>query len=48
LPDLANLDSGGVRDRVDFRGLYASLLNQWLRIDPAPILGQRNTGLQLT
>jgi uncharacterized protein (DUF1501 family) len=46
-PDLTNLDSGDVAHKVDYRDLYASLLQQWLKIDPTPILDARATSLQL-
>ena len=44
-PDLKNLDAGDVAFKVDYRDLYASLLRQWLDIDPAGILGERVTSL---
>jgi uncharacterized protein (DUF1501 family) len=46
-PDLAQLDSGDVAYKIDYRDLYASLLRQWLAIDPAPILGARDAALEL-
>ncbi len=46
LPDLANLDDGGdPRSTTDFRDVYATLLRQWLAIDPEPILGRRDGSL---
>ena len=47
-PDLANLDQGDLRHQVDFRGIYASILKDWLGADDAAILGtgfERITGL---
>lgn len=38
-PDLANLDSGNLRFQTDFRSLYATILDGWLQVDPASILG---------
>jgi len=38
-PDLANLEHGDVRFRTDFRSLYATLLEDWLDVRHAPILG---------
>ncbi len=38
-PDLTDLDDGDIRHRVDFRAVYAAILERWLRIDHAPILG---------
>lgn len=47
-PSLAELDeTGDPRFTVDFRDVYASLLRQWLNVDPAPILGERNAALPL-
>jgi uncharacterized protein (DUF1501 family) len=46
-PDLANLDAGDVPFRIDYRDLYASLLHQWLGVDPTVILGKRDTNLEL-
>jgi uncharacterized protein (DUF1501 family) len=39
LPSLANLDSGDLKYTVDFRSVYATLLQNWLGTDPAAILG---------
>ncbi len=47
MPDLANPDDGDLRYKIDFRDVYASLLGQWLGIDPAPVLGPREAALQL-
>ena len=38
IPDLANLDDGDVRHKVDFRAVYASVLRQWFGVDPDPVL----------
>jgi len=38
-PDLANLDQGDLRHKVDFRSIYASILKDWLGADDAAILG---------
>lgn len=46
-PDLKNLDAGDVAFKVDYRDLYASLLRQWLDIDPAGILGERVSSLEV-
>ena len=37
--DLADLDQGDLRHRVDVRGLYAAVLRDWLGADDAAILG---------
>lgn len=38
-PDLQQLDQGDLIFKVDFRDVYASLLEKWLDTDPALILG---------
>jgi uncharacterized protein (DUF1501 family) len=40
-PDLASLDDGDVRYSLDFRRVYAALLDRWLSIDSAAVLGER-------
>ena len=40
-PDLANLDEGDLKYQIDFRNIYATLLNNWLKITPDKILGQQ-------
>jgi uncharacterized protein (DUF1501 family) len=40
LPDLADLDEGDLRFKVDFKNVYATVLNNWLTADDAKILGQ--------
>lgn len=47
VPDLLNLDDGDVRYQVDFRDVYASLLRDWLGVDPAAVLGPRDGVLKL-
>lgn len=40
-PDLANLDeNGNLRYHSDFRGVYANVLDDWLRVDSAQVLGE--------
>ncbi|RYY85843.1 MAG: DUF1501 domain-containing protein [Chitinophagaceae bacterium] len=41
LPDLADLDQGDIRHKVDFRQVYATLLQKWLGTSPAEVLGGR-------
>ncbi len=41
LPDLADLDDGDLKFRVDFRQVYATLLNNWLGASPEAILGEK-------
>ena len=38
-PKLADLDEGDIRFRLDFRQLYASILADWLRVEPAAVVG---------
>ena len=38
-PDLVNLDSGDLRMQIDFRSVYAALLDNWLSVDSKEILG---------
>lgn len=40
LPDLANLDDGDLKYQVDFRQVYATVLNNWLAADAGAILKQ--------
>jgi hypothetical protein len=46
-PDLKKLDLGDLRFTIDFRDVYATLLRNWLKIDPKPILGNRDETLEL-
>lgn len=41
LPDLADLDEGDLRHRVDFKNVYATVLNKWLGANDEPILGRK-------
>ena len=38
-PSLSDLDAGDLKMSVDFRSVYATLLNNWLRVDATPVLG---------
>lgn len=38
-PDLADVRDGGLRHRVDFRGVYTDVLANWLRVDATGLLG---------
>ena len=41
LPDLANLDDNGdIIHTVDFRSVYATILDKWLEVDDATILNK--------
>jgi len=44
LPDLANLDNGDLRYSIDFRSVYASVLEHWFETDSVSVLkGQFET-----
>ncbi len=38
-PSIDDLDDGDLKHHTDFRRIYASLLRDWLEIDPVPIIG---------
>ena len=40
MPDLADLDEGDLKYRVDFKEVYATILHRWLGADDAQILGK--------
>jgi uncharacterized protein (DUF1501 family) len=40
-PSLTELDQGDLIYNVDFRSLYATVLEKWMAIDSLPVLGQR-------
>jgi uncharacterized protein (DUF1501 family) len=40
-PSLADLDGGDLRFHVDFRAVYATVLERWLGADAAGVLGRR-------
>jgi len=42
-PSLTNLDQGDLIHTTDFRGVYADLLDNWMKIDSAAALGARFT-----
>lgn len=44
-PSLTDLDQGDLKHTVDFRSIYASVLNQWFDIKPETILGQTFSAL---
>lgn len=41
LPDLANLDEGDLRYKVDFKNVYATILNKWLKVNDQTVLKGR-------
>lgn len=40
MPNLADLNSGDLKHQVDFKAVYATLLNKWLQTDDEAILGK--------
>jgi uncharacterized protein (DUF1501 family) len=38
-PDLSDLDRGDLKVHIDFRRVYATILNQWLSVPPEDVLG---------
>jgi uncharacterized protein (DUF1501 family) len=44
-PDLDNLDNGDLSFEIDFRRVYANILNDWLQTDSQTILRQQFKGL---
>lgn len=41
LPDLADLEEGDLKYKVDFKDVYATVLNKWLKADDLEILGKK-------
>jgi uncharacterized protein (DUF1501 family) len=41
LPDLNDLDDGDLKYKVDFKNVYATVLNKWLQADDKKILGSK-------
>jgi uncharacterized protein (DUF1501 family) len=39
MPDLSDLNEGDLKHKVDFRNVYATVLNKWLGVDDKAILG---------
>jgi uncharacterized protein (DUF1501 family) len=40
-PSLTDLDNGDVKHQVDFRSVYATVLQSWLDTPSKPVLGQQ-------
>jgi len=38
MPDLADLDEGDLKYKIDFKNVYATILKNWLGADEAAIL----------
>jgi uncharacterized protein (DUF1501 family) len=45
-PDLATLDNGDLKYQVDFRDVYATVLDKWLNVDNKLVLNKNFAGLQ--
>ena len=41
LPDLSDLQEGDLKYKVDFKNVYATILNKWLQADDKKILGSQ-------
>ena len=41
LPNLADLDEGDLKYRIDFKNVYATVLNKWLKADDKEILTKK-------
>lgn len=41
LPDLSDLDEGDLKYKVDFKNVYATVLDKWLKADDQKILGRK-------
>jgi uncharacterized protein (DUF1501 family) len=46
LPDLADLDEGDLKYKIDFKNVYATVLNKWLNADDKLIMGGNYKPLQ--
>lgn len=46
-PDLSDLHNGDIKYKVDFRNIYASILEDWLGVDQSIVLGQGFNNLNL-
>lgn len=46
MPDLADLNEGDLKHTVDFKNVYATILNKWLDADDAKILGNKYNYLE--
>lgn len=46
-PSLTDLDQGDLKFKIDYRSVYADLLENWMGIEPHPIIGKsfKNVGL---
>lgn len=42
MPDLADLQEGDLKHAIDFKNVYATVLNKWLKADDKQILGKKS------
>jgi uncharacterized protein (DUF1501 family) len=47
-PSLSDLDEGDLKFTTDFRGVYAAVLEQWLGVPSAPVLGGKFEPVKVT
>ena len=45
LPDLGDLNEGDLKYKIDFKEVYATILNKWLNADANKILGAKYNSL---
>ena len=45
MPNLADLQDGDLKHSVDFKDVYATVLNKWLKADDEKILGKKSSYL---
>ena len=45
MPDLSDLNEGDLKHKIDFKNVYATVLNKWLGTDDKTILGKQYTYL---
>ena len=46
MPDLTDLDQGDLKYKIDFKNVYATVLDKWLGADDQKILGKKFDKLQ--
>jgi len=44
-PDLTQLDNGDLKYQIDFRDVYATLLDKWLNVNNSQVLNKNFAGL---
>jgi uncharacterized protein (DUF1501 family) len=46
MPNLSDLNEGDLKHQVDFKDIYATVLNKWLQADDKLILGKQHEYLK--